>query len=134
MKKIALIVISVLILLSTGCYSVKIQNKKMLEKYSDDKNYVALSGEIVECNDNLVIIKCEELKKHLSYADDICEYEIYADQKLELAEGDKIDFITVPFHFYNGHCLPIVEVKKDDNILLHFNDGKKNLIDSIDVK
>ena len=134
MKKIALIVIFVFVVLSTGCSSVKIQNEKMIKKYSDDNNYVALSGEIVECDGDVVIIKCEELKNYLSYEDDICEYMIYADQSLELVTGDKIDFITVPYHFYNGHYLPIVEVKKDDNILLHFNEGKKILIESIDLK
>ena len=52
---------------------------------------------------------------------------------MELQVGEEIQFTTVPFHFYNGHKLPIVELKIDENTLLSFEDGKENLIDWVNT-
>lgn len=90
----------------------------MIEKYSEDQNYVTLMGDVIECNDNNVIIWCEELPDYISYEDERCDYHIYSDKFIELSVGDQIEFTTVPWHFYNGHKLPIVELKIDENTLL----------------
>ena len=97
--------------------------------YSDDQSYVTLQGEIVEYNNNFVTIKCEELNVYLDYEDEVCNYHIHSDLVLDLSVGETVTFITVPFHFYNGHNLPIVEIVVNDEVLLSFNDGKVNLID-----
>lgn len=133
MKKILIIITLMLFILLPGCYSSdKILANKMIEKYSNNQSYVNLSGEVIEFYENNVIIKCEELNFYINYEDDMCEYYIYSEQILDLCTGDKIDFVTVPFHFYNGHRLPIVEVIKDDNILLTFEEGKDNLLEWVD--
>ena len=129
MKKFA-ILISLLVVFLTGCnLSNQKLAKKMIEKYSEDQNYVTLTGEVIEFNENNVIIKCEELNDYISYEDELCNYYIYSDQFVELQVGEEIQFTTVTFHFYNGHKLPIVELKIDENTLLSFEEGKENLID-----
>lgn len=135
MKKFAILVILLLVTFLFGCNSSKQKlAKKMIEKYSDNQNYVTLTGEVIEFNENNVIIKCEELNDYISYEDELCNYYIYSDQFVELQVGEEIQFTTVPFHFYNGHKLPIVELKIDENTLLSFEEGKENLIDWVNIK
>ena len=133
MKKFA-ILISLLVVFLTGCNlsNQKLANK-MIEKYSEDQNYVTLTGEVIEINENNIVIKCEELNDFISYEDELCDYYIYSDDFVELEVGDEIKFSTVPFHFYNGHKLPIVELKIDENTLLSFEEGKENLIDWVNT-
>ena len=131
MKKSTILVVAVILLsvmMFSGCSDLILKNK-LLQKYSDDQNYVALSGKIVEVDGLVVVIQCEELKTYISYEDDLCEYYIYSDQPLDLIVGITIDFVTVPFHFYNGHELPIVELRVHENVLLAFEDGKENLME-----
>ena len=128
MKKFA-ILITLLVVFLSGCnISNQKLAKKMIEKYSDNQNYVTLTGEIIEINENNVIIKCEELNDYISYEDELCDYHICSDQFVELQVGEEIQFTTVPFHFYDGHKLPIVELKIDENTALPFEEGKENLI------
>lgn len=129
MKKFA-ILITLLVVFLSGCnLSNQKLAKRMMEKYSEDQNYVTLIGEVIEFNENNVVIKCEELNDYISYEDELCDYYIYSDQFIKLPVGEQIEFATVPFHFYNGHKLPIVELKIDENTLLSFEEGKENLID-----
>ena len=133
MKKFA-IVISLLVVFLAACnISNQRLAKKMIEKYSEEKNYVTLIGEIIEINENNAVIKCEELNDYIGYEDEICDYYIYSNQFIELQAGEEVEFTTVPFHFYNGHKLPIVELKIDENTLLLFEEGKKNLIDWVNT-
>lgn len=130
MKKFEILIILILMTSLSGCHlSNQILAQKMIEKYSDNQNYVTLSGEVTECNENNVIIKCEKLSEYISYQKELCDYYIYSDEIIELSVGDQIDFVTVPFHFYNGHKLPIVELVVDGNTLLTFEEGKENLIE-----
>ena len=134
MKKFAILISSLLVVLLTGCtLSNQRLAKKMIEKYSEDQNYVTLTGEVIEINKNNAIIKCEELNDYISYEDDLRDYYIYSDQFVELQVGEEIQFTTVPFHFYNGHKLPIVELRIDENTLLSFEEGKENLIDWVNT-
>ena len=134
MKKIVFLVAFLLITLLFGCnLSNQKLAEKMIEKYSDNQNYVTLVGEIIDFNENNVVIKCVELTDYISYEDEFCDFYIYSDNVVELQVGEQIKFTTVPFHFYNGHKLPIVELKTDENILLSFEDGKENLIDWVNA-
>lgn len=134
MKKFTILVIFLLVTFLFGCNTSNQKlAKKMIEKYSDNQNYVTLTGEVIEFNENNVIIKCEELNDYLSYEDELCDYYIYSDQFIELQVGEEIQFTTVPFHFYNGHKLPIVELKIDENTLLSFEEGKENLLDWVNI-
>ena len=118
----------------TCCYpSNTVLRKKMIAKYSDDQNYVILTGEVTKFYKNNVIIKCEELRNYLSFQKELCDYYIYSKNFVQLQAEDEIEFVTVPFHFYNGHKLPIVELKKDGITLLAYEEGKKNLIDWVNT-
>ena len=134
MKKFAFLVMLLSITLLYGC-SLSNQKlaEKMIEKYSDNQNYVTLSGEVIEYNEKNIIIECEELKTYITYEDEVCDYYIYSKETLNINVGDIIDFVTVPFHFYNGHKLPIVELKINNNVLLNFDDGKDNLIEWVNA-
>lgn len=133
MKKFTILVIFLLVTFLFGCnISNQKLAKKMIEKYSDNQNYV-LDWWSNRINENNVIIKCEELNDYISYEDELCDYYIYSDQFVELQVGEEIQFTTVPFHFYNGHKLPIVELKIDENTLLSFEEGKENLLDWVNI-
>lgn len=134
MKKFRFLIILLVTFLSSCSLSNHILAQKMLKKYSDDQSYVTLSGEITKINkNNDVIIKCEDLKNYINYQSELCDYHIYSTYIIELSIGDKIDFVTVPFHFYNGHKLPIVELKIDGKTLLLFEEGKENLINWVNT-
>ena len=63
MKKSTILVVAVILLsvmMFSGCSDLILKNK-LLEKYSDDQNYVALSGKIVEVDGLAVVIQCEVL-------------------------------------------------------------------------
>ena len=128
------ILLTLLVVFLSGC-NVSDQKlaEKMIGRYSEDHNYVTLVGEVVESEDNNVIIKCNNLNEYIGYEDELCDYYIYSNQFIELSAGEQIEFTTVPFHFYNGHKLPIVELKADNNILLSFEEGKENLIDWVNT-
>ena len=137
-KKIfVMLMVCLLVVLLAGCHFYEMHDKllakKMTEKYSDNLNYITLVGEVIECNDNHVIIESNELKPYLSYVDGPVEYFIYADSFIELKVGEQIEFTTVPFHFYNGHELPIVELKLNGNTLLSFEKGKENLLEWVNA-
>ena len=133
MKKFTFL-ITLLVVFLSGCnISNQKLAKKMIEKYSDNQNYVTLTGEVIEINENNIVIKCEELTDFISYEDELCDYYIYSDEFVELEVGDEIKFTIVPFHFYNGHKLPIVELRIDEITLLSFEEGKENLIDWVNT-
>lgn len=128
------ILITLLVVFLSGCnLSNQKLAQKMIEKYSNNENYVTFIGEVMEINENNVIIKCEELNNFISYQDELCDYYIYSNQFVELQVGEKIQFTTVPFHFYDGHKLPIVELKVNKNTILPFEEGKENLIEWVNT-
>lgn len=129
-KKIfVMLMVCLLVVLLAGCHFYEMHDKllakKMTEKYSDDQNYVTMIGEIIEYDGGCVTIKCE--------GKSACEYLIYSDDPLELPIGEQVEFTTVPFHFYNGHRLPIVELKSNGNTLLSFEEGKRNLLEWVNA-
>ena len=136
MKKIKFIIalFSILLLLLSGCNGANGKlSQKMIDKYSDNNNYISFMGEVIECNGNDVLIKCDSLKTYISYEDDVCQFYIQSSKALNLEEGSTIVFVTVPFHFYNGHKLPIVELKTNEKVLLPFEEGKENLIEWVNT-
>ena len=128
MKKCIFLILILIMSLSGCCASNQKLANKMIEKYSDDKNYITLCGVVTESNGNAIAIQCDQLATYIGYEDEICDYYIYSAQDLDLCIGDQVIFTTVPFHFYNGQKLPIVELTIDGDILISFDDGKQNLI------
>ncbi len=55
----------------------------------------------------------------------------YSDRAIDLRVGDEVIFTTVPFHYYNGHSLPIVEMTSNGIVLLAFDEGKENLLELV---
>ena len=130
MRKNILLCIIVILLFTSCDFDVQLK-EKMLNMYSDDQSYVTLHGEVLESNDNTLVIECENLKSYITYEDEFCEYYVYSEEIINLVQGTPITFITVPFHFYNGHKLPIVELVVDEEELLEFAEGKERLISSL---
>lgn len=56
----------------------------MIEKYSDNKDYLILTAEVIEINENDAVIECEELNDCISYEDELCDFHIYAVQFVDL--------------------------------------------------
>lgn len=131
MRKFIVLILIVVLLGITGCQHPN--KKEMLEIYENNETYITLEGEIVElhCTNstNFILIKCEELKQYISNEEDICMYQIFSEQDMELSVGDVILFTTSKVRFDNTNWLPIVAITKNDVIILEFEDGKKNLID-----
>lgn len=144
LKVLFVIILTVLIVLSAPIFMLTVWElsnpplaDRLTEEYSNDDNYVRLSGEVDsvgETNKNLICIKCEELKSYLSYEDDYCTYEVFWNEPIDISVGDYIEFVTVPSHHYDGHDLPIVELVVDGNTVLTFEDGKQNLLDCVEER
>ena len=76
MKRLVIIGLLLIAILS-GCHSSnQIMTAKMLDKYADDANYVTLQGRIVAVNENDLVIECDGLKAYLSYEDKLCDYHV----------------------------------------------------------
>lgn len=111
--------------LVAGCYpALDVKKEQMLDIYSNNENYVCLSGEVI-------YIESGETFLHLtiSYGEkkEEQEYSVFSNYKVDLQVGDKIEYITVLNCFYDW--LPIVSIVKDGTILLPFEEGKNCLIE-----
>ena len=107
--------------------------EKMLEESLKEIRSGSITKGVIAnvSNGNIIIdlgLKYDGIMPYSEYSD-----EIDANPEKELQVGEEIQFTTVPFHFYNGHKLPIVELKIDENTLLSFEDGKENLIDWVNT-
>ena len=135
MKNKFIVMMIIFIFIIFGCQP---SNKKlansMLEKYCDDNNYVKVSGIVMQYDGNEMLVECNDLNKYISYENGITEFYVYSNETLDIDVGNEIEFITVPYHFYNGHKLPIVAININENILLSFEDGKENLIEWVNYE
>ena len=123
-----------MILCLAGCQNpFQKQKNEMLEVYSNDENYITLTGEVVEVysleKQSRIVVKSDDRKDYFPSEDSECEYVIFADDPLEVAVGDVITYTTVKVRFkYSRDWLPIVELSKDGEILLKSQDGKENFL------
>lgn len=127
--------VSILLLLSSIFFIVSCDynaplRKKMLEYYSDDNNYVELQGVVIspenDCGYMEIDILTESHVFPLNAQTGYGEFEsglIY-----NLTPGDKITLVSAPMYFYNGHVLPVMALKKDDVVILTFEDGKSSYL------
>lgn len=135
MKKIFLIVIQCCVLFLPSCHA-----EDKLCYYSDRDNYVFATGVVnhISWNQehNYLILGMTELSYQF---DDVC-FEIAGDnltlvqdrgifEKLET--GDTVEFITAPKYFGDGYTMPIVAISVDGELLLEFESGYKNLVESL---
>ena len=138
MRKSIVVLLAIITLLFQGCdFNASLRND-MLEYYSDNDVYVELCATVqaVRYNDYTenteidvaLLTGMEEFR--LSIVDGVSTFEIarFGYEETRISVGDEIQFISAPFYFYNGHDLPIMELRKDGEILLEFEEGKSNYI------
>lgn len=131
-----------LILLLTACdFNAPLRNK-MLDYYNKDDNYVQVTGVILKTEyleeiDQLRI-GIEMLTKDHSFSS-VVEVEHvdfvivhWSQYNFELETNDTVVFTSAPFYFYNGHIYPIVEIWKDGQEYLSFQEGKAAYIEWIE--
>ena len=138
MKKLFVIVLVFAILMLCGCKSHdEILLERMIPYYSDDSNFVTLTGTVVipkvtepgQYVVGCIVINCPDIEKYTS-TPVIDSYSICSDKELDIQTGDTITFVTAPFHFYN-HKLPVVSIIIDGEVLLDFETGREYLIADI---
>lgn len=138
-KKRSFLLISIfcliLIIFSLTSCTNEMYQKRMLEYYSEDSNFVELTGIVKEKNQNNtltveVLTKSAEFELYNMEVGDFMLYtnvEILDNIELE----DEIAFTSAPRQFYDGHKWPIVALSKGGQKLLSFEEGKENYINWI---
>lgn len=134
-KLIAIILATFIILLFSCDYNAPLR-KKMIKYYSDDNNYYQLDGVVISIND--IILEIDILTPNHVFPINTNGYQrfiaITTDSYIvDLSEGDKISFTSAPMHFYNGHYLPIISIKKGDTVYMTFEEGKKLYLEFINT-
>ena len=139
MKKLLCIVLVLVLVFMSSCQTaVERQKRQMLEIFCNDDNYITLTGEVTEIDieDSDVMymmsvsIKCEDLKQYVVNADDY-DYWVFCSSDINICIGDTIVYKTVPNCLDHMCCLPIVEICKNDETILGFEEGKENLINYV---
>lgn len=108
-----------------------------IKYYSQKEHYITVTGTVSD-------IKYDESNKalyveffNLSPAlDDTCfkivgeNLEIVRTNKIDdkLKKGEQITFITAPKYFGDGYVMPIVSISTQEETLLEFEEGYKNLL------
>ena len=135
MKRIVLSLILLVNMLFVGScnFNAPLRNK-MFDYYSNNDNYVELQGIVISPENSFGRMEIDILtESHGFPVNAQTGYgEFESGAIYELTSGDKITFISSPMYFYNGHVLPIMALKKDDVVLLEFEDGKKMYLEWIE--
>ncbi len=138
----AILSVSITIVLAmslTACIDKMYQNR-MVDYYSDDNNYVELTGNVIERvksgeeYTNVLTIKVTSSGDDFyMYGSDTGDFCLYFNQELldGIFEGDTIIFKSAPRIFYDGQKYPIVSLNKEGKELLTFQEGKDSYIEWI---
>ncbi|MCI9406798.1 MAG: hypothetical protein HFK06_00360 [Clostridia bacterium] len=133
MKKLIVIFICCLTPLISACdFLNEPYRRRMLEYYSDDSNYVILTGSIVEITYDCVLeieILTED-HNFPTYGSSSMSFQLYTSKASDygLDIGDIITFTSAPWIFYNGHNLPIVSLSRGEEQFFTFETGKKEYL------
>ena len=136
MKKLIVIFICCLTPLISACDFLNgPYRRRMLEYYSDDSNYVILTGSIVEITYDCVLeieILTED-HNFPTYGSSSMSFQLYTSKASDygLDIGDIITFTSAPWIFYNGHNLPIVSLSRGEEQFFTFETGKKEYLEWI---
>ena len=102
----------------------------MLEYYSNDGNYSELEGILISYENERGYMEVDILTEShnfpLNAQTGYAEFQFRAFYGLN--PDDKITFVSAPYHFYNGHTLPIMALEKDGVVILSFEDGKSSYL------
>ena len=130
-----LVIISVLLI--TGCV-VDRDKKALNDIYSNDSNYITVTGEVVSVNKSLQqddTIDNWSIRIEVAYTDSDGAktqiYQIATSSDIDVSVGDTITYVTVA-KTHRNYTLRIVEVIKDGETLLAFDDGKAHVLSWID--
>ncbi len=134
MKKGFLLIIVLMLVFMTSCYiSVEKDKKEMLEIYCEDSNYITFIGEIVEINIEeqsiWLTIKCDDSNNTFIDKRGMCRYLVFSESLVGANVGDVVEYTTVKVRHKSTDWLPIVEIKKNNEIIFNYQTGKNNLID-----
>lgn len=127
-----------LVFIALSCNPNAPLRNKMLDYYSDNEVYSDLCGKVISKNFNentkeIIIevdIKNQDHSFPLNTQTGLCEFVIVnsLDENIGIHPGDEIEFTTASMYFYNGHLLPIIALKKGDETIIEFEDGKASYI------
>ena len=143
-KLISFLLIFVMLFLSSCDVFGEKKRRRMVEYFSNDEYYAELSGTVASIRESpyseelvLYINNLQVLTEIHDFPDYEDTYEekfclvYYKEISFDINVGDEIVFTSAHMHFYNGHCLPIVELKRGEDVLLTFEDGKAAYLDWI---
>ena len=127
-KKLIAIMLATFIILLFSCDFNAPLRKKMIKYHLD--------GVVISIND--IILEIDILTPNHVFPINTNGYQrfiaINADSYIvDLSEGDEISFTSAPMHFYNGHYLPIISIKKGDTVYMTFEEGKKLYLEFINT-
>ena len=109
----------------------KVQNRakqNMYKYYLDDANYNWYIGVIKEKRGDLLLIQFGNTIDELKWTELFWDYSNEGEDLSSYFEiGEMIEFCT-PGGFDKNMQNPIVSIKKEDKIVLEFEDGKNNLL------
>ena len=144
MRKYLVVILFVIMFCSlSACQLLFSPKDSMLEYYSVDDNYGELTGTIVEKTEftDSCLLKINVTVGRDFYLKDGIEYDLPINDYFSIYEhaeiydlifvGDSIDFVSAPRIFYDGQNMPIVALKKDEEVLLSFERGKADYIEWI---
>lgn len=115
--------------------------KKEYEYYADNNNYISVVGTVSSINqaedqsvlylefDNMSIQLSDNIFKVVGNNLSILQDNLNGK---ELQIGDTLAFVTAPRYFGDGYVMPIVSIKRDDLVLLEFEEGVNNFLRWID--
>ncbi len=144
MKKRWLVCILCFLFLSSCDFNAPLRNR-MREYYTNDDNYVEISGTIVT-------VEYQELAKTYLFEIEVSPefQDIYYSTRLlngnvrfdllcdtpeqyEFQSGDELIFTTAIFNFYAGHHYPLIAIQRGDEVLLTFEKGKADYLKWIET-
>ena len=137
-KLISFLLIFVMLFLSSCDVFGEKMRRHMVEYYSNDEHYAELSGTVasieapyIRVNNIQVLTEIHDFPIYKTTDQEIFTIVNYKDLSFNINVGDEIVFTSAPMCFYNGHRLPIVELKRGEDVLLTFEDGKAAYLDWI---
>lgn len=114
---------------------------KLLTYYADDTNYDLLEGEVVDIspyNDYELEIRVfspqgDEYVRLFTANPMFCFY-TNLDVRAKLSVGDAIVFSSAPAYEFHLHLPPVVSLERDGEVLLSFEEGKKQLLQYVETE
>ena len=137
-KLISFLLIFVMLFLSSCDVFGEKKRRRMVEYYANDEHYAEWSGTgasieapYIRVNNIQVLTEIHDFPIYKTTDQEIFTIVNYKDISFNINVGDEIVFTSAPGSFYNGHNKPIVELKRGEDVLLTFEDGKAAYLDWI---